>query len=75
MYSGWTVSDFREHWNYSRRVAKYGGRRRKLSVPKVNPWCSVVAENALKLPWSRMACCCRAHAQVPVAGDAVEDVR
>ena len=32
-------------WNYCRRVAKYGGGRSKSSVPKVNPWCFVVAEH------------------------------
>jgi len=34
--------------NYYRRVAKYGGRRSKSSVAKVNPWCFVVAENTPK---------------------------
>jgi len=56
------------------RVIKYGDRRRKPSVPKVNPWFFVVAENTQKIPRSRMACCCRAHARVPVVGDAVADV-
>jgi hypothetical protein len=56
------------------RVAKYGSHCSKSSVPKINPWCFVVAENTPKLPRSRMACCCRAHAQVPVVGDAVEDI-
>jgi len=56
------------------RGAKYGGRRRKSSVPRVNPWCLVFAVNTPKLPQSRMACCCRAHAQIPVVVDAVEDV-
>ena len=58
-----------------RRVAKYGARRSKSSVPKVNAWFFVVAEDTQKLPRSRMACCCRAHAHVPVVGVAVEDVR
>jgi len=43
-------------------------------VAKVNPLCLVVAENTPKIPRSQMACCCRAHAFVPVVGDAV-DVR
>jgi len=29
-------------WNYSRHVAKYGGRYSKSSLPKVNPCCFVV---------------------------------
>jgi hypothetical protein len=61
--------------NYSMRVTKYGGRHSKSSVPKVNPWFLVVAENTQKIPRSRMACCCRAPAKIPVAGDAVEYVR
>ena len=61
--------------NYYRCVAKYGGRRSKSSVAKVNPLCFVVAENTPKIPRSRMVCCCCAHAHVPVLGDAVEDVR
>jgi hypothetical protein len=42
--------------NYSRRVAKYGGRRSKSLVPKVNPWCFVVADGLL-LPYA-CACTC-----------------
>jgi len=68
------MSSGAKKWNFSRHVAKYGGRRSKSSVPKVNPWCFVVMENAPKLPRSRLACCCCAHAHVPVVGDAVEDV-
>ena len=44
------------------------------SVAKVNPLCLVVAGNTPKIPRSQMVCCCRAHAPVPVVGDAV-DVR
>ena len=62
-------------WNYFRRVATQGGRRSKSSAPHVNPWCFVVAENTPKLHRSRMACCCRANAHVPVVGIAIKNVR
>ena len=56
------------------RVAKFGGRRSKSSVRKVNPWCFVVAENTPKIPRLQMVWCSLAHAHVPAVGDAVGDV-
>jgi hypothetical protein len=60
--------------NYFRRAAKYGGRRSKSSVPKVNPWCFIVVEYTQKLPPSRMASCSHAHVHIPVMGVALKDV-
>jgi hypothetical protein len=36
--------------NYFKRADKYGGRRSKSSVPKVNPWCFIVAKKIRNYP-------------------------